>query len=166
MNFNGQLTDIMIETSTFTASRGGIAENNWEAGLLVSGIHKLVCVHQVQTQQLLACIVTLLHLDDFVDTFRKYHCSLFTSGSHHEIFWQVSSIDIIPESSHWEFWNCIQRIVLFELLTKSLQNRRSECGKVRVQQSGLHFGTHLMDFPIPVLAKIALFSYVDSSTVC
>ena len=37
LNFNGfplfdTLTDIMIETSTFAASRGGIAENNREAG--------------------------------------------------------------------------------------------------------------------------------------
>ena len=92
-----------------------------------------------QLQQTLACIFAIMHRDNIVDTFRMYSFNLFTSGGEHEIFWQISSVDIIPEPSSLfqdliilerDFWcwacnlfNCVQLVILFELFTKCLQNR-------------------------------------------
>ena len=120
------------------------------SNFLVSGVHKLVCVHRDQIQQFLACIFALLQRENFVDTFRMYPCNLFTSGSLHEIFWQMSSIDIVPEASSifqdliicngdFGFWasnlfNCVHLIILFELLSKSLQTRCNQFWRLRVQQ--------------------------------
>ena len=124
----------------------------------MSKIHRLVCVHPDQLQQLLACIFTLLHRDNFVDAFRMYPFNLFTCGGQHEIIWQISSVDIIPESSfsfqdsmilEWDFWcwacspfNSIQLVILFELFTMCLQNRCYQFWWVRVQQRGLHVRIH------------------------
>ena len=88
-----------------------------------------------QIQQVRACIFTLLHCHDVLDTFTVYPCNRVTSGSQHEIFWQKSSVDIILESSsifqylfvfgRWacNALECMQCAILFQLITKSLQNR-------------------------------------------
>ena len=154
-------TDIMIETSTFTASSGGIAENNREASegslnlalphhpvfsgtqsrsnFLVSGDHRLVFVHPDQVQQFLVCISTLLHWDNFVDTFRMYPCrSLHVCQptrdlqadilrSHHpRILLHLSRIERIQKRFLvlWPaiFCSCTQSIVLLDLFSKNLQN--------------------------------------------
>ena len=95
-----QLTDIMIETSTFAASSGGkcreqlrsgqssskrtlllrlVFSCTWSrSGLLGSWIHRLVCDHPDQLQRFLACILALLQRNNFVYTFRMYPFNLFT----------------------------------------------------------------------------------------
>ena len=134
----------MIETSTFTVSIVALQEQLRSKFCSLSGVHRLVCVHPDQIQEFLACIFTLLHWENFVDNFRMYPCTLFTCGRQHEIFWQLSSTDIVKESSsifqdstilNKDFWNwacnllsCIHLIILFELLTKSIQNRCTHLG--------------------------------------
>ena len=126
LNFNGspqfdKLTVIMIETSTFTTSRGGIAENNWEAGtslrilpcffVLYSRAHNLDRMFlrvgstdlsvstQIKSNGFHACILAFLLWNNLIDTFGMYPINLFLSRSQHKIFRQVPTVDIIPESS-------------------------------------------------------------------
>ena len=101
-----------------------------------------------------------------------------------KIFWELSSVDIIPESSSTfqdliifkrDFWcwacnflNCIQLIILFELFTKRLQNRRNQFWRIRVQQRCLHLRIHPVSLPnfLCMLFLAALQGYLDSPTVC
>ena len=92
----------------------------------MSWVRRLVCIHPDQIQQLL--------------TFRLYTFNLFKSRGPHEIFWQISSVDILPKSSSFfqdliipkrDFWcwacnqfNCIQLVILFKLFTKCFQKNR------------------------------------------
>ena len=71
--------------------------------------------------------------------------NLFTSRGQHEVFGQIPTVDIIPESSpffqdliifwrDFRYWSvnlihCIQLIILFVLFTKCLQSR---CNQVRM----------------------------------
>ena len=187
-------TDIRIE-STFTTSRGDSVENNREAGrtflnltlllrlalswtqprsyFLVHWVHKFVCVHPNQIQRFHACTVTLLHWNHFVHTFIMHPINLFTSRSQHKIFWQIPTVDIIPESSPFfqdliilkiDFWywackflNCILLIILFRLFTKRLQNLCNQFWKTRVQQRGVHLRVHPVSLPnfLCMLFKVA-----------
>ena len=131
-------------------------------------------VHPNQFQQFLACIFSLLHRDNFVGTFRKYPCNLFTSGRQHEIFWQISSIYIVPESSSIckglvvlkkrisgtgpAISSNVQLRIFSELFTKSLHNRCNQFWRIRVQQRILHFRVHPISFPnlFSVLVNVAL----------
>ena len=85
----------------------------------------------------------------------------FTSGSQSEIIWQISSVDIIPESSSI-CHSCSNGIsetgpaisptafnqsFSSELFKKSLQNRCSHFGWIRCQQCGLHFRNSWNLFP-------------------
>ena len=78
---------------------------------------------------------------------------LFVSFGQHKIFWPISTVDIIQESSSsfrelfilkrdFRYWvcdllNCIHQIIFFELFTKCLQNRCYKLRRVRVQQRSL-----------------------------
>ena len=148
----------------------------------MSGIHRLV--HPDQLQQFLSCVFTFLHWDNCVDTSRMYPCNLLTYGNQREIFWEISSMDIIPESSSSSqdmiilkrvFWcwacnlfNCIQLVTLFELFTKCLQNRCHQFWRVRAQQRGLHLKIPAISLRnvLRMLFKVAFQGCFDSPTVC
>ena len=151
---------------------------------LVSGVYRLVCVQPDQLQQFRACIFTILDRFNFEDTLRMYQCNLFTSGGQHKIFLLISFIDLVPESSSSfqylsystrisgtgpaNLVNRIQLVVLFELLTKCLQNRFYHCWWVRVQQRGLHLWVHPISLPhfLCMLFKVALQGHFGSPSVC
>ena len=159
-----KLTDIMIETSTLQRTieelvmnltlllRFVVSYTQPRSNIFTCRIHRLVCVHQNQIQRFHARISALLHSNNLVDTFGMYPISLFTPRSKHKIFGQIPTVDIVPEICSFQdlillekdFWywscnllNCIQLIILFELLSKCLQNRRHRIWKIRVQQRGL-----------------------------
>ena len=67
-----------------------------------------------QVQRFHTRISALLHWKNLVDTFRMYPVNLFKSRSQHEIFGQIPTVDIIPETSSFfqdlvilkrDFWN-------------------------------------------------------------
>ena len=176
----------MIETNVFTDSSGGIAENNREASkalwilpcffvlyslahsidriFLWVGFTDLSVFTPYQLQRLLACFFAILHRNNFGDAFRMYTFNLFSSGGQHKIFWQISHVDIIPDSSssfqdliilRRDFWcwacnifTCIQLVSLFELFTKCLQNRRNQFGRIRVQEQLFWFSNCLWRSPL------------------
>ena len=152
-----------------------LAHNQPRSIFLVCWIHGLVCVHPKQVQRFFfSCIRALLHWNNLVDT----------SCSQHKIFWQIPTVDIIPESFSSfqdliilkrDFWcvacnlfNCIQLIILFELFTKRLQNRCNQFWRIRVQHCSPHHRIRPISLPnlLCMLFKVALQGYFDSPTVC
>ena len=89
-------------------------------------------VHWVRTNSFLyPSVHPCIRWNNFVDTFEMSPCKRITSGRQHEIFWQTSSVHIIPESSsssisedsfvrNGDFLDCVQVIILFELFTSVL----------------------------------------------
>ena len=65
---------------------------------LSAGSTDLSLSAQIRSNNFVPANFTLLHWNKFVFTFRMYPRSLFTSGSQHEIIWQIFSIDIVPFS--------------------------------------------------------------------
>ena len=144
-----------------------------------------IYINIVEFQRFHACVLALSHWNNFKNTIRMYPTiTLFTSRSQHKIFWQVSSVDIIPESSSsfedliilerdvW-YWACnfsdsMQLIILFELFTKCLQNCCAQFWRVRVQQRGLHLRINPVSLPnfLRIVFKVARQRYFDSPTVC
>ena len=130
-------------------------------------------------------ILALLRWNNLLDTIGMYPINLFTSRSQHKIFGQIpqltSSQNLPPPFKIWSysrgtsgtaptinFLNCIQLIILIELFTKRLQNRRNQFWKIRVRQRSLHLRVQSVSLPnflcMPLI--VALQSYFDSPTVC
>ena len=97
-------------------------------------------------------MTVFLYRHNFEDIFRMHPLNLFTSGSKHKKFWQVSPFDLIPESSSsiqdliilikniWYFFFHLNALIIYlELLTKCLQNR---FWRARVEQRGLYLTSH------------------------
>ena len=62
-------------------------------------VHRLIRVHPDQIQQFLTWTDTLLHRNTFIHSFGLHPCNIFTSCCQYKIFRQISTVDIIPESS-------------------------------------------------------------------
>ena len=125
--------------------------------------------HPNQVQRFHACNLAFLHWNNLIHIFGMYPINLFTSRSQHKIFWQISTVDSIPESPSFfqdliifqrDFWcracnflNCIQLVILFQLFTQRLQNRCNQFWRMRVQQRSLHLRIHSVspNFPLPAL---------------
>ena len=97
------------------------------SNFLACWIHRLVCVHPNQIQWFLACILALLHRDNFVHTLRMYPINLDVSQPTQDLLASILRRLIILKRVFWywacNFFNCIQLIILFELFTMRLQNR-------------------------------------------
>ena len=139
---------------------------------------------QIKSKRFHVRIFALLHWNSPVDTFGMYPINLFTSRGQHKIYGQIHTVHmipiffsfnqhlIIPKRDFWywacNFFDCIGlSFILFELLTKRLQNRRNRFWRVRVQQRSLHLRVHPLSLPsfLCMLFIVALHGYFDSPAV-
>ena len=119
----------------------------------MSGVHSLVCVHPDQLQQLLACIFTsCIGTISWTPSESTHSISsrleVRSSGRYPPLTSSPPSSQklVILNKDFWcwacNLFNCTQRVILFELLTKCLQHRCYQFWRVRVQQRSLHLGIH------------------------
>ena len=160
------------------ASSSGIPWHTVSIAFVVSGVHKLAFLHPDQLQQFLASIFTILRRDGFVDAFRMHPFDLFASGGRRGIFWRVSYVDFVQETSSFvrdlivlvkSFWCCGLfgwSFVLFVLTTKCLQNRFYRCGKILNVVASITTFRSILAFITRILHSSRCSSRVSHSSRC